>query len=143
MLYRIHWVSHITPHCFILESKPRESYPRYSSPQRVRDFEQRENNNNEFYSGKRDREYTPERSYPQEEPRREMRGDGQGRERSSSYDRGRMYSPYVSEKRDEGRPYPENDNDYRKSVGDAEVSDLNQPYHCFERPSYLKRFKEF
>lgn len=68
-----------------------------------------------------------------------MRGDGQGRERSSSYDRGRMYSPYVSEKRDEGRPYPENDNDYRKSVGDAEVSDLNQPYHCFERPSYLKR----
>lgn len=69
-----------------------------------------------------------------------MRGDGQGRERSSSYDRGRMYSPYVSEKRDEGRPYPENDNDYRKSVGDAEVSDLNQPYHCFERPSYLKRF---
>lgn len=56
-----------------------------------------------------------------------MRGDGQGRERSSSYDRGRMYSPYVSEKRDEGRPYPENDNDYRKSVGDAEVSDLNQP----------------
>ncbi|CAH3013994.1 unnamed protein product [Porites evermanni] len=111
------------PQIEVPESKPRESYPRYSSPQRVRDFEQRENNNNEFYSGKRDREYTPERSYPQEEPRREMRGDGQGRERSSSYDRGRMYSPYVSEKRDEGRPYPENDNDYRKSVGDAEPGD--------------------
>jgi len=59
-----------------------------------------------------------------------MRGSGDGLEPPSSYDRGRMYSPYVSEKRDEGRPYPENENDYRKSVGDAEVSDLvNQPYH--------------
>lgn len=66
-----------------------------------------------------------------------MRGDGQARERSSSYDRGRMYSPYSSEKRDEGRHYLENDNDSRKSLGDAEVSDLYQPYHCFELPSYL------
>ena len=69
-----------------------------------------------------------------------MQGDGQGRERSSSYDRGQLYSPYVSEKRDGDHPYPENGNDYRKSVRDAEVSDLNQPYHCFERLSYLKRF---
>ena len=89
----------------------------------MRDFEQRENNNNEFYSGKRDRDYysSPERNFQQDEPRREMRGDGQVRERSSSYDRGRQYSPYISEKHDEGRNYVESDHDYRKSVGDAEV----------------------
>ena len=124
-------------HCFVSESKPRDSYPRYSSPQRVRDFEQQENNNNEFYSGKRDRDYytPPERNFRQEEPRREMRGEGQDRERTSSYDRGRQYSPYITEKHGDGRNYVESDNgserNYRKSVGDQEVSlheILNLPY---------------
>lgn len=91
----------------------------------MRDFEQRENNNNEFYNAKRDY-YTPERNFSQEEqPRREMRGDEQ-RGRDYSYDRGREVSQYITEKYNEGRNFVENDTgserNYRKSVGDASVS---------------------
>lgn len=64
-----------------------------------------------------------------------MRGEGHDRERSSSYDRGRQYSPYITEKQGDGRNYVENENgserNYRKSIGDAEVrahANLNQPY---------------
>ena len=63
-----------------------------------------------------------------------MRGDGQARERTSSYDRGRQYSPYLTEKHGEGRNYNESDNgserNYRKSVGDSEVS-----LHEFYKPT--------
>lgn len=113
--------------CIISEGKPRESYPRYSSSQRVREFEQRENNNNEFYNAKRDREYhTPERNFQQDEqPRKEMRGEEQ-RARDYSYDRGREVPQYITEKHGEGRNFMENDigaeRTYRKSVGDASVS---------------------
>lgn len=113
--------------CILSEGKPRDAYPRYSNPQRVRDFEQRENNNNEFYHGKREY-YTPERNFSQEEqPRKEMRGEEQlQRGRDYSYDRGREVSQYITEKYNEGRNYVENDagseRNYRKSVGDASVS---------------------
>ncbi|XP_078360375.1 tight junction protein ZO-1-like isoform X2 [Oculina patagonica] len=112
------------PQVEVLEGKPRESYPRYSSSQRVREFEQRENNNNEFYNAKRDREYyTPERNFQQDEqPRKEMRGEEQ-RARDYSYDRGREVPQYITEKHGEGRNFMENDigaeRNYRKSVGDA------------------------
>lgn len=111
----------------ISEGKPRESYPRYSSPQRVREFEQLENNNNEFYNVKRDTDYyPPERSFNSEEqPRREMRGE-EHRGRDYSYDRGREVPQYITEKHGDGRNFVENDTgserNYRKSVGDASVS---------------------
>lgn len=118
--------------CNISEGKHRDSYPRYPSPQRVRDFEQRENNNNEFYNAKRDRDYyTPERNFQQDEQsRKEMRGEEQ-RGRDYSYDRGREVPQYITEKHGEGRNFLENDNDsernYRKSVGDASVSLMLSP----------------
>ncbi|KAJ7394022.1 Tight junction protein ZO-2 [Desmophyllum pertusum] len=114
------------PQVEVLEGKPRESYPRYSSPQRVRDFEQRENNNNEFYNAKRDRDYytpPPERNFQQDEqPRKEMRGEEQ-RARVYSYDKGREVPQYITEKLGDARNFVENETgserNYRKSVGDA------------------------
>lgn len=115
--------------CIISEGKPRESYPRYSGPQRVREFEQRENNNNEFYNVKRDTDYyPPERSFHSEEQsRKDMRGD-EHRGRDYSYDRGREVPQYITEKHgnSNGRNFVENDTgserNHRKSVGDASVS---------------------
>ncbi|XP_068711421.1 tight junction protein ZO-1-like isoform X2 [Montipora foliosa] len=118
------------PQVEVLETKPRDNYPVYTSPRKVRDFEQRENNNNDFYSGKRERDFypSPERNFQQQEPRREMRGERQQRESSASYDRGRQYSPYITNKQDEGRNYSDSVNGsernlYRKSVGAVESDD--------------------
>lgn len=118
------------PQVEVLETKPRGSYPAYSSPRKFRDFEQRENNNNDFYNSKRERELSPssERNYQQQEPRREMRGERQQRESSTSYDRGRQYSSYIANKQDEGRNYSGNVNGsernlYRKTVDEGEPED--------------------